>query len=389
MNTKVQPSFITFRNLTMTTHRIEVEAVNNEGSYPLWFEFDRALDTSPDSLAVALSTLCGTKYEEIHFDFPVAQNLIDKISTFTRSSVTSSGNEPSAQPLGSNTTLSFSGGFDSLAAYRLLGKSTHLVSTDFGGWFEREAAFFAKFQPLVVSTNVRRTPTQQNSFARNHWTFMSIGAILTAEYLESGFHVFGNILGERFARKPGRHKVAPLKMLDIKNVPITDGISELGTAKILAQTDSPLVAESIRSLAGKTDRKRLLKLILATVAAEEQHANVSLPDIPSEWDKPIAFDSSYTTALSTLYLIAKGKAHLIKPLYTEIPESAFSIARGLSLDFLMKVNTDFYSSLPRELATQIAPRFLELGFSPYTESDWVEAKVVRSYLNRIFNIPQP
>mgnify|MGYP007064572847 CR=1 FL=1 len=389
MHAQTSPGTIKFQNLTLSQRRIEVEAVTSEGSFPLWFEFDRTLSTSTDAIAVALSTLCGTKYDQIHFDFPVAQDLAENISSFTRSSVTNNGNEPSRQPLGSNITLSFSGGFDSLAAHRLLDGTGQLVSTDFGGWFEREAAFFEKFQPLVVSTNVRRTPNQQNSFARNHWTFMSIGAILTAEYLESGFHVFGTILGERFARKPGRRPVAPLDMLGIKNVPITDGITELGTAKILAQTDGPLVAESIRSLAGETDRKRLLKLILATVAAEELGVDVPLPDLPSEWDKPIAFDSSYTTALSTLYLIAKGKAHLIEPLYLDIPESAYSIVQGLSLDFPMKVNTDFYSSLPRELATQIAPRFLDLGFSPYTESDWVEAKTVRAYLNRLFGITPP
>ncbi|WP_141760542.1 hypothetical protein [Corynebacterium sp. HMSC074A01] len=377
---------ITFRNLSIKPRRIDLEAVNSEGSYPLWFEFDRTLTTSTNFLAVALSTLCGTKYDQIHFDFPVAKKIVDRLSLFTKAAVTSNGTEASSRPLGANITLSFSGGFDSLAAHRLLDGAAHLVSTDFGGWFEREATFFEKFKPLVVSTNVRRTPSQNDSFARNHWTFMCIGAILTAEYLESGFHVFGSILGERFARKPGRRSVAPLEVLGIRNVPITDGITELGTAKILAQTDGPLVAEAIQSLAGKTDRKRLLKLILATVAAEELGIDVPLPSIPDSWDKPITFDSSYTTALSTLYLIVKGKEHLIDPLYERIPESAFSIAQGLSLDFLMKVNTDFYSTLPLDLATQIAPRFLELGFSPYTETDWVEARIVRAYLNRVFDL---
>lgn len=375
---------IAFRNLSISPTRIDLEAVTSEGSFPLWFKFNRAVGVSPHALAIALSTLCGTKYEQVHFDFPVDDELLSSISSFTKASVTSNGHESYNRPPCDNVTLSFSGGFDSLAALRLLGDRAELVSTDFGGWFEREAEFFEKFNPLVVSTNIRRTPTQQDSFARNHWTFMGIGAILTADHLHSGFHVFGTILGDRFSRRPSRTSVAPLEMAGLRNIPMTDGITELGTAKILAQTDPELISESISSLAGKTDRKRLLKLVLATVAANELGVDVTLPDIPTDWDKPIDFNSSYTTALSTLYLIAKGKEHLIAPLYNGIPDSAFAITEGLTLDFVMKVNSDFYESLPKEIAMEVAPKFLELGFSPYTETDWVEAKLVRSYLNRIF-----
>lgn len=375
---------IEFRNLSMQPRRIEVEAVNSGGAFPLWFQFDRETEVSPHAVAVALSTLCGTKYDCIHFDFPVGERVVEEIEKFTQSNVTRNGDESYEKPSGKNISLSFSGGFDSLAAHRVLGDKATLVSTDFGGWFEREAEFFKEFEPLIVSTNIRRVPTQAKSFASNHWTFMCIGAILTAESLDSGFHVFGRILGDRFARKPTSTGVKPLEMVGMKNIPITDGITELGTAKVLAQTDASQIADSIRSLAGQTDRKRLLKLILASVAADEMGLEVPLPPIPDTWDNPIEFDSSYTTALSALYLIAKGKAHLIEPLYKQIPNSAYSIVEGLSLDFIMKVNTDHYETLPQEIAGKISQRFIELGFSPYTESDWGEAKLVRSYLNRIF-----
>ena len=377
-------SRIEFRNLSMGPRLIEVEAVNDDGAFPLWFQFSRETKVSTHAVAVALSTLCGSEYAEIHFDFPVAGTLAAEIAKFTKSSVTCNGDEDYEKPSGKNITLSFSGGFDSLAAHRLLGEEATLVSIDFGGWFEREAEFFRRFDPLVVSTNIRRTPSQSKSFANNHWTFMGLGAILTAESLNSGFHVFGRILGERFARKPLSAGVRPLEMIGVRNIPITDGITELGTAKILAQTDASLVSDSIRSLAGKTDRKRLLKLILASVAADEMGLEVSLPPIPDTWNNPIDFSSSYTTALSALYLIARGKAHLIEPLFKQIPSSAYAIVEDLSLDFIMKVNTDFYDSLPRDIAGKVAKRYIELGFAPYTESDWVEAKLVRSYLNRVF-----
>lgn len=383
MNMNVRPNLITFRNLSMQSNRIDVEAVNGAGSYPLWFQFDRDLTVSTNTFAVALSTLCGVKYDHIHFDFPVASEVVSGVASFTQAEVTSNGEATYEKPSGTNVSLSFSGGFDSLAAHRLLNGQANLVSTDFGGWFEREARFFEKFDPLVVSTNIRRTPSHKDSFARNHWTFMGLGAILTSEYLEAGFHVFGTILAHRFARKPPVTGVKPLEMVGMKSIPVTDGITEFGTAKILAQTDVNLIGDSLRSLAGNTDRKRLLKLILATVAAEELDVELPLPDIPKTWGDPVKFEASYTTALSILYLIAKGHANLIEQLYV-IPQSAFEIVDGLSLDFIMKVNTDFYGSLPGSLAAQLAPRFIELGFRPYTEADWQEAKQVRSYLNQIF-----
>lgn len=375
---------ISFRNLSVTSTRIEVEAVLANSNFPLWFQFDRGMDVSTSQIAAALSTLCGTKFDEIDFDFGVADSILQDIALFTRAKVTSSETCDYIPKTSEEITISFSGGFDSLAAFRLLGESVNLVSLDFGGWFEREAKFFQRFDPIVISTNVRRTPSQKDSFARNHWTFMSIGAILSALHLGTGYHAFGTILGESFSRRPTMRKVPPLSMLGIQNIPATDGITEIGTANVLVQTDPGLISDSIESLAGATDRKRFLKTILATVVADERGIALDLPPIPKSWKNKIKFNSSYTTAMTALYLIAKGRSDLISPLYESIPESAFDIVDGLKMDFMAKVCTDHYQGIPQSVAPRLANNFIRLGFLPYSESDWVEARLIRAYLNRQF-----
>lgn len=379
---------ISFENLEQSPSHIQFDVVTSSGREKLWYKFGRRLECSTTAIASTMTTLCGTKFSTVHFDFEIPKNTAHRIEEFTGARVIApvSGNLYQREPTSETPILSFSGGFDSLAALRILNNDAHLVSLDFGGWFEREAEFFKKFDTLVVETNVRRTPSQENSFARNHWSFMTAAAILSAEYFGASHHAFGSILGVEFALPPVKRYIHPLEMVSLKNLPVIDGITELGSAKILAQTDPELVAGSLRSLAGDSDRKRFLKTLLAHQAAELVGNEVPLPPLPQSWDAKIRFTDSYTTALTALYLLARGSGDLIEPLYAEIPESARDIVKDKSLDFLLKANWDFYTYLPKEFAPRISHRLAELDFKPYSEQDWNEAKEVRAYLNSLFQI---
>uniref|UniRef100_UPI00211CBB3A hypothetical protein n=1 Tax=Campylobacter jejuni TaxID=197 RepID=UPI00211CBB3A len=151
---------IKFRDLEVSNRRIELQAEFHDQAHTLWYEFDRDIRPSTNAIAVALSTLSGTKFESIQYDFPVSEQTRQGIERSTKSTVEATDSCIPIAPRGGGHILSFSGGFDSYAALRLLGPETNLVSLDFGGWFEREARFFTDFDPLVIKTNIRRTPTQ-------------------------------------------------------------------------------------------------------------------------------------------------------------------------------------------------------------------------------------
>lgn len=217
---------------------------------------------------------------------------------------------------------------------------------------------------------------------------MAVGAILTSEYFGGRYHVFGSILGDTFARRPSKRKIAPLEMVGLENLPVTEGITELGTAKVLAQTDPALIRGSLESLAGATDRKRFLKVLLSHVGAKAAGVSVDVPDLIETWDNTIRFSSSYTTAMTCMYLLAKGEEDLIAPLYETVPSSAKEAVGGMSLDFMLKANWDYYTFLTEDFAPSLAARLTELGFRPYSEVDWREAHAVRSYLNDVFDYPK-
>ncbi len=379
------PNTIEFSQLDVSNQRISLLAKFDCQEHELWYEFDRDVKASTNAIAVALSTLCGTKFDSIFYDFPVADETTQLLRKFTKSSVSSSATCPPIAPRGGGHILSFSGGFDSFAAHRLLGGQAHLVSLDFGGWFEREAQFFNNFDPLVIKTNIRRTPTQKDSFATNHWTFMATGAILTAEYFGATQHSFGSILGETFSRPVKSPKrVAPLELMGLTESPVTNGITELGTAKLLLQSDPRLLTDSIRSLAGSTDRKRFLKTAIATLLAPQYCENLSLPSLPEKWPNPISVTDSYTTTMSLLYFISVGKVELIAPLFKEIPDDLLSFASETDMSFMLKANTDHYQFLSSKYSAKLLANLESFGFSPYTEFDWESAKATRQFLNRLF-----
>lgn len=380
------PHTIEFSQLDVSNQRVSLLAKFSGQEHSLWYEFDREVKPSTNAVAVALSTLCGTKFDSIFYDFPIADETTQLIQKFTKASVTSSASCMPVAPRGGGRILSFSGGFDSFAALRLLGSQAHLVSLDFGGWFEREAQFFNSFDPLVIKTNIRQTPTQKNSLATNHWTFMATGAILTAEYFGATQHSFGSILGEAFSRPVKSPKrVAPLEMMGLTESPVTNGITELGTAKLLLQSDPQLVADSIQSLAGKTDRKRYLKTAIATLLAPKYCESLCLPELPESWSAPISVTDSYTTTMSLLYFISVGELELIAPLFKEIPDSLLSFASETDMGFMLKANTDHYQFLQRKDAGKLLASLENYGFSPYTEVDWENAKATRQFLNRLFD----
>lgn len=379
------PNTIKFRDLEVSNRRIELQAEFHDQAHTLWYEFDRDIRPSTNAIAVALSTLSGTKFESIQYDFPVSEQTRQGIERFTKSTVEATDSCIPIAPRGGGHILSFSGGFDSYAALRLLGPETNLVSLDFGGWFEREARFFTDFDPLVIKTNIRRTPTQTDSLARNHWTFMATGAILAAEYFGATQHSFGSILGETFSRPVKRpKKVDPLEIVGLQETPITNGITELGTAKLLLQSDPEHIAGSIQSLAGNTDRKKFLKTAITRLLAPQFSEKLTLPELPETWSKPITVTDSYTTTMSLLYFISQGQEELISPLFKEIPDSLASFASKTDMSFMLKANTDHYQFLPNSVAGKLLANLERYGFSPYTEFDWENAKATREFLNDLF-----
>src|SRR5699024_11678345 len=86
------------------------------------------------------------------------------------------------------------------------------------------------------------------------WLFLASGGILCSDHLNARHHVFGQILGERFSLPAAERRIPLLEAVGLEDVPITSGITELGTTNIMLQTHYDEVADSLVSLANNGDR---------------------------------------------------------------------------------------------------------------------------------------
>lgn len=372
---------IRFANLEISKSRVTVQAEYTE-SIELYFDFDRAVRVTSTQVALSMATLCGTAFESIEFDFEVDRNVLSTIERVTRATVEAPAvDEYPVVTSKSGNVLSFSGGFDSLSALRLMPKDTNLVSMDFGGWFEREAEFFRSFETLTISTNIRSVPTRKTPLTRNHWSFMAIGAILTAGYFNARYHTFGQILGESLARLSHSRATLPvLSELGFLEAGYARGITEVGTVSVILQSDPFLVEDSLKSLAGPRDRKLFRKDALARLSASRLGAEVRLPDIDASRSPKIKYGDDFASSLAALYCISRDSEELIGGLFEYIPGEAVQLARSVSMEFMHKVNWDAYSGFPAELRGGLWDNLLRYGFEPYTENDWDEVKIVREHL---------
>lgn len=372
---------IRFGNLEVTRRKVSVRAEYNE-AVDLWFSFDREIDVSSTQVALAMATLCGTKYDSVEFDFDVDRAAVETIAKITGAEVTANlTDQRRAITSDSGHVLSFSGGFDSLSAWRLMPKDTHLVSLDFGGWFEREADFFRNFDTTVITTNARSEPTKTNPLTRNHWTFMAMGAILVAGHFNARYHTFGQILAESMQRAPRKVATIPvLSELGYAEAGYSRGLTEVGTAKVILQSDPGRVIRSLKSLAGPKDRKFYRKFALSAIASKDLGVSIELPQVNFDKSPRITFGDDYASSLAALYCLAKDKPESIEGLFESIPDEARRLAQVSTFAFMDKVCWDAYEDFPAKLKPDLWSRLLDFGFEPYTERDWDEVKTVREIL---------
>lgn len=376
---------IRFSRLEMTPQSVSVFADYGE-QFTLEWKFDRSFPISSSQVALALATLCGLKFEYIQFDFEVEESVLTTLRRFTQSEIEAISTPDAPRPLlHDGNVLSFSGGFDSLSAWKLMPESSHLVSLDFGGWFEREAEFFRNFDTLVISTNMRSMPTLRTPLTRNHWSFMAVGAILSARYFNVKYHSFGSILGESLSSSSGAVSTLPvLEALGFKEAGYARGLTEVGTAGIILKADPTRVVDSLRSLSGPRDRKIFRKTAISDVVAEKAGLSLGLPKLDYSRSPRIRFGDDYASSLAALYCLGQGRGDSIEGLFESIPNEAREIGGDLTLGFMEKVNWDAYKAFPASLQEGLWKRFTEFQIEPYGERDWAELLVVRDYLARAY-----
>ena len=347
------------------------------------FGFSRDIEVSSSQVANVLSTFTGSAFDRLEFDFPVSPDVMASIQRMVQCEVVSAGEEEG--PHGgerSGHLLSFSGGFDSMAARVLMPSGTKLVSLDFGGRFGREREFFQRFDALVVTSNIVGTP-----YRRNSWSFMGMGCILAAEQFRAKYHTFGSILEaspDNFRLNPvaasGR-TYTPFAAAGYVNAPYVLGLSEIGTLRVLLQEAPELVPDSLVSLASPGEEKLHRKKVLVETVAADLGVCISLPDVLAPKVPHFTFGANFAVDVLALYVaVRRGKA-VADTLVRDMPDEAVEHVDRVGMDFMEKANPTMYAHFPGELFPALSARLAEFGIGWYTESDWCQLDVVRKLLS--------
>ncbi|SCF43800.1 hypothetical protein [Micromonospora mirobrigensis] len=359
----------------------EIDSETEKKTGEIHFQSNIPIPFDPDSVALALSTMCGSAYRRVRMDLRVSPRARKVVESFLRCELSAparGGVTPERRRRGN--VLSFSGGFDSLAALRLMPDDTNLVSMDFGGRFSTEKPFFDKFRPTVISTNIVGT-----DFQRNSWSFMGIGAILTAPIHAAKYMTFGSILEagvDNLRRLPLTSRgqtFPPFAGAGYRNAPYVAGITEIGTAMILVTYCPEVVNDSLASLALPGEEKLYRKYVLASIAAERAGLTVDLKEPPPPATRR-PFGRNFTADFLSLYIRRFGGAQVRDAFLTDVPAEIDALSERLALTFYERINTTIMQKFPVELAGGLYERAAVAGLVPYTEDDWREYMIVRDAL---------
>lgn len=376
-------------NFNRLNRNLTFSVIENEKKHNLFFELGNdEFYLSSRFVAMLVGSICGKNYDNIYIDFPVPDNYTAFLSNFTQAKIhVKDKNEILGlvfkKPV--KYLLSFSGGFDSLAAYCLLKNQDYkCVSLDFGGRFKRERLFFEKFETHIVRTNLLETSLQ-----KNHWTFMGLGFIFMSEKYSIENYIFGGIIQNSFIKftkssKFVNQSIGMFPLAGMKAHPIVQGLTEVGTILIILNNFSKEdVIKSLISLSNFREFKLYRKYLLLC-SIDYSYYDVEL--MQSVMPK-VKLDISLSKNLGELFLLLfiiknyKGEFSDIDKGFIGIQENILNFVKNHNLDFYSKYNGTVYSVLDD---LNINNALEENKILPYDSRDFLSFQNVTDFLSDFF-----
>ena len=379
---------ITFANFIHKPGYIRADYQDDNNTHYIEFELNTPIYVREDLIALALATLCGTKYNSITMELTVSKLTKEYIKKFTKAELKIKDNDftPIINKTKNNHTLNFSGGFDSMAALAFLPKNSSLVSMDFGGSFNREMHMINKFNSHTVKSNILET-----DFRKNSWLFMTIASILYKDYLDTKYNIFGSIINAAFMQNSNfiNNYSTPhlIEAAGMKNIPYSLSLSEIGTIKVGCETFPELMNESLISLANPKEEKRFRKQLLLEIEIERFDHNIELTD---RLEKPhrqyFKWGDSFLVDHLAIYIMKYRGYDTASLTIKNIPEEAYKMSQNLKLDFYDRYYTDVLKFIPADFRADYVKRMGELNILPFEENDWIEYRQVINYLSNFYPV---
>ncbi|MFF8895838.1 hypothetical protein [Brevibacterium casei] len=379
-----------FDRVSWVEPEIRFHAVLDDLDRDLWIKLPAGVGKPDDDLlAGVFASLAGPDLEEISMELDVSPPIRQAIEDFCGCTLSSGSRENVKDWLSGfdGHAVSFSGGFDSLAALALLPQGPELVSMDFGGWFQRETEFFTEFAPHVVSSNFR-----MEGFGRRSWIFMLAGIILLKEHYRFGKYTTGSILESspwHYSRNiEATFKAAPLlRAFGFEQINTTIGITEVVTTLVTMRHFPDRVQKSLKSLAAPGSGKSQRKHMLVSSLYQEGRASLDyVPEVAVTSKPPLTWGESLTDDMLTPYMLKHSGVQATQALMAGIPDEIFEAAERLELNFYERYHTGLYMGLDPKFSKHLHNTLIDLGVEPFAERDWTEYREISELIGNYHSV---
>lgn len=375
---------ITFSNIRRSRRGLVEVSVDDDGQLrELRFDLGVRHQPADDVLALTLALLAGKKYRTITYEGLTAPDECrDVIERITGGTVKLRAGRSVPRRSAKHSVLSFSGGFDSLAALSMMPPGSRKFSFDFGGKFARERPFFEKFDTTIVETNL-----VDEGFNRNHWEFMYSGALLLHDFFRTDYLATGGVFGIAALdlmnprRSWDAEPTLAQKYLGITPYFPVRGLTEAGTAAIVHRKYGNLMRDSLKSLANPKEGKYTRKILMMRAYQASQGSTELWPEVPKAgpW---YTWGSSFTEDFVSMFMLKHLGLEPVQACYkTPIPAEAAAAAQDLSLDYYLKVFPEQTWGRNNELAPRMLEATLSAGMGLYGRTDFRELEQVVTMLH--------
>lgn len=379
---------ISFENILQSEGYIRADYQDDNNSHFIEFKLSVPIFVREDLIAIALATLCGSKYDVISMELTVSMITKEYIERFTNAQVQMNTTNYSMviAKTSHKHTLNFSGGFDSLASLALMPQNSSLVSMNFGGHFKREMSMIEKFNSHIVTTNILET-----DFRKNSWLFMLIGSILYKDYLDTSYNVSGGVIGASFLKNSkfinNYNTPTLISGSNMKSIPYTLSLSEIAAIKVAAHNYPDLMDTSLISLANPKEEKRFRKQMLLEIEIERSNLDITLSNAVQAPKKP-HFNWGENILLDHLALYVIKYRGYDDALLTvnNIPEDAKKLVEKLELTFFDRYFTDVLKFIPKKFHKNYINALIDSDIRPFEKNDWKEYNLTLEFLRKFHDI---
>ena len=398
-------SWIRLSQAGLREGRYLIDIETHEGRDQIYFSVPSDFFAHNDSVAAALATLCGKKYDSIRFSFSVSPQCCKAISERTGANVSALVSGTCRSP-GKNIALNFSGGFDSLASH-ILAPEQIRIAVDFGSWFDRERKFFETLDPEIIcrtdfrqkgyadNRDQRQPPVVTKSVENHDWLFMYAVSLLFADYLDLGRVGLGTIFEASTYNyyvtsnlaTSGWHWRNFFEAVGLSETTLTRGLTEFGTARLILHYMPEVIDNSILSVAPPNSEKGLRKRLLIDVSRHRSGAaapHFERYDYPKE---KLNYGESYPIDFLAALFVRLYGPEVVSRWINRLDRLDVEALNRIDTEWIFRYNPFFIYDIPNDLRQGVMDRMRVAGIEPFRDADWQHYRAFREILAEFHRFP--